>query len=185
MKIILATLHAKYIHASLSLPCLAAAGSGVPGTETVIHEFTVNEPCGDILRTLMEEDADLVAFSCYIWNVEQTLRIISDLKKLRPEIFVVVGGPEVSYTAEEFLLENKEVDCVVRGEGERTWRELLEVLAERAGPRDLRGCLPAGIMMRLEGGIVASRQRLPLEDLDEVSSLFAMGLGGLKKPLVY
>lgn len=185
MKIILATLHAKYIHASLALPCLAAARGGVPGTETVLHEFTVNEPLGNILRTLMEEDADLVAFSCYIWNVEQTLRIISDLKKLRPGIFVVVGGPEVSYTAEEFLMENLEVDCVVRGEGERTWKELLEVLADGAGLRDLRESLPAGITMRLEGGIVASRERAPLEDLDEVPSPFALGLVDLKKPLVY
>ncbi|MDD2539773.1 MAG: B12-binding domain-containing radical SAM protein, partial [Desulfuromonadaceae bacterium] len=79
MKILLTTLHAKYSHASLALPCLAVYCRDIPHTEIVIREWTVNEPREHLLKLVMAEQADLVAFSCYIWNIEQTLRIISDI----------------------------------------------------------------------------------------------------------
>src|SRR6266540_3703492 len=101
MKVLLTTLHAKYIHSSLALPCLAASCSSIPGCSIVIKEFTIHEPSDHILRAIVAENADIVGFSTYIWNIEQTVRVVDDLKKIAPETVVVLGGPE---TAEAELL---------------------------------------------------------------------------------
>jgi len=185
MKIALVTLHSRYIHASLALPCLAAAGTVVEGIETVIREFTVNEPQALVLRSLAAEEADLVAFSCYIWNVEPTVRLASDLKKLRPETVIAVGGPEVSFTAEEFLRENEAIDCVIRGEGERTWVELTRILARQGATAGLPDSMPDGVTYRTGTAAISTPDREPIFDLDEIPSPFAMGLVDMKKPLIY
>src|SRR6266568_4395534 len=130
MKILLATLHAKYSHASLALPCLAVYCRDIPDTETTIREWTVNEPREHILRLVMAEQADLIAFSCYIWNIEQTLRIVSDIKKISPHTSIVLGGPEVSFGIFELMQDNPAVDFVIKGEGEETFRRLIVTLMQ-------------------------------------------------------
>ena len=129
MKFLLATLHAKYVHNSLALPCLAAACRGLEGVTPVIREFTINEPSDRVLRALVAEEADVAAFSCYIWNMEATLKLASDLKQLRPETFIILGGPEASFGVFETMSQHPAIDCVVRGEGEETFRELAAYLA--------------------------------------------------------
>jgi radical SAM superfamily enzyme YgiQ (UPF0313 family) len=191
MKILFATLHAKYVHNSLALPCLAAACAGMAGVESVIREFTVNETPDDLLRRVVAEEAELAAFSCYIWNIGQTLRLVADLKKVRPETFVVLGGPEVSYGAFELLERNRAVDCIVRGEGEQTFRELAAALqGESAGScredsADRRLHEIDGLVWRDGDDIVATPERAPLSDLDAIPSPFSCGLADLSKPLVY
>jgi anaerobic magnesium-protoporphyrin IX monomethyl ester cyclase len=185
MKILLTTLHAKYIHASLALPCLKAATSEIKGIRSVIREFTVNEHRSTVLRELVAEKADVVAFSCYIWNIEAILRIAADLKKLRPETLLVAGGPEVSYSAEEFLRDNRAFDCVICGEGEKTWQEFLAQLGEKRAAPILSKTIPAGIAFRDITGIVAAREREAIEDLDDIPSPFALDLVDTTKPLVY
>ncbi|HBA73705.1 MAG TPA: B12-binding domain-containing radical SAM protein, partial [Geobacter sp.] len=118
MKILLTTLHAKYSHASLALPCLAASCRDIAGAEIAIREWTVNEPREQILRLIMAERADLIAFSCYIWNIEQTLRIISDIRKIAPRTMIALGGPEASFGIFELMHANKGIDFVIKGEGE-------------------------------------------------------------------
>jgi len=185
MKIVLATLHAKYVHASLALPCLAASIADLDGIDTVIREFTVNEPPQSVLAELLGELPDIVAFSCYIWNVEQSLRIAGDLKKLRPSTLIVVGGPEVSFDAEVLLGRTEAVDFVIRGEGEQTWRELAGILS-RAEPFAANPeALPAGITWRSGDSILSSPDRHVVPDLDTLPSPFALGLVDTAKPLVY
>jgi anaerobic magnesium-protoporphyrin IX monomethyl ester cyclase len=167
------------------LPCLAAAVNGIHGIETVIREFTVNEPQSRVLRSLAGEGADLVAFSCYIWNVESTRRLASDLKRLLPGILIVVGGPEVSYTAEEFLRENEAFDCVIRGEGEKTWQEFMEAMARQGASCGLPDPMPAGVTWRSGAGITSTPDREPVACLDCCPSPFAMGLVDMNKALVY
>ncbi len=110
MKILLTTLHAKYSHASLALPCLAAYCRDIPGVDFTIREWTVNEPREQLLRLVMAEQADLIAFSCYIWNIEQTLKIVSDIKKIAPETLIVLGGPEASFGIFDLMHDNPTVD---------------------------------------------------------------------------
>ena len=122
MKILLTTLHARYVHSSLALPCLAAACTGIDGIDAVIREFTVNEPRDETLRRIVSEKADLVAFSCYIWNIDETLRLAADLKQVLPGTFIILGGPEASFGMFEIMERNPAVDFIVRGEGEETFR---------------------------------------------------------------
>ena len=184
MKTLLTTLHAKYVHASLALPYLAAACRDIEGIDLVIREFTINEPADRVLQQIIEEEADVLLFSCYIWNVEQTLKLVADLKQVRPGTFVVLGGPEVSYGVFDLLDRNPAVDCVVRGEGENVCRQLLEALRPDHSTTQRLGSIP-GITFRADGEIIASPGRDAIADLDVIPSPFAASLADLEKPLVY
>jgi anaerobic magnesium-protoporphyrin IX monomethyl ester cyclase len=181
MKIVLATLHSRYVHASLALPSLAATVAGIPGIEAVIRESTLAEPPGRILRKLEAEEADLYAFSCYIWNVEATLKIAADLKKVRPSALVVLGGPEVSYGSFELMERNPAIDVIVRGEGESTFREL--AVAAAAGEPDLAAI--DGLVYRDGERIESTPEREAMAELDLLPSPFAAGLVDFSKPLIY
>lgn len=185
MKILLTTLHAKYIHASLALPYLQAATTEISGIQSVIREFTINESRAGILREIVAEEADLVAFSCYIWNIELVARIAADLKKVRPGTILVAGGPEISYTAEEFLRENLAFDFVICGEGEKTWQGFLSFLRRKDDSSAKELTLPPGLAYRNETGIVAAQDQESIENLDDIPSPFTLGLVDTTKPLVY
>ncbi|GFO66394.1 B12-binding domain-containing radical SAM protein [Geomonas paludis] len=180
MKILLTTLHAKYVHASLALPYLASACATLPGIESTIVELTVNELPDQLLAKLYAERADVVMFSCYIWNTELTLKLASDLKQLSPDTFIVLGGPEVSFGSFDMMVRNGAIDCIVRGEGEESCRELLAALSQRGALEEI-----AGITYREGEEIIANPERSALADLDVIPSPFAAGLVDLKKPLVY
>ena len=187
MKTLLTTLHAKYSHASLALPCLAGYCRDIPGIDIVIREWTVNEPSEQLLRQIMAEQADLVAFSCYIWNIEKTLRIASDIKKIAPGTLIILGGPEASFGVFELMHGNPAIDFVVKGEGEAVFHRLLETIVDHGNSLGLEGPLQniAGLFFR-DGNDIASgplnRKHLPLDDLP---SPFEAGLIDLSKPLVY
>lgn len=180
MKVLFTTLHAKYVHASLALPYLAASCADLPGLELQILELTVNELQDHLLSKLHCEQPDVVLFSCYIWNTELTLKLASDLKQLLPGTFIVLGGPEVSFGAFDLMVRNGAVDCIVRGEGEQTCRELLQAVSCGLPLDDI-----AGISYRDRDEIVANPERGPIAALDTITSPFAAGLVDVGKPLVY
>lgn len=185
LKVLLATLHAKYVHSSLALPYLGAACRDIPAVETVIREFTINEHSNNVLDAVTRECADIVAFSCYIWNVEQTLRLASDLKKISPPVRIILGGPEVSFNPEEILGNNKAVDCIIRGEGEGTLRAFLSALSEKGNFDNALRSLPSGTAFRDGNDIFVTPLPEPISDLDSIPSPFAAGIVDLSKPLVY
>jgi anaerobic magnesium-protoporphyrin IX monomethyl ester cyclase len=180
MKVLLCTLHAKYVHSSLALPYLAAASAALPDVEIQILELTVNEHHEQLLAKIHDTDADVVLFSCYIWNTERTLRLASDLKQLSPHIFIGIGGPEVSFGSFDLMTQNHAIDCIIRGEGEESCRDLLQALREHGRLEEVEG-----ITFRERDEILANPERTPLADLDRIPSPFAAGLVDLKKPLVY
>jgi anaerobic magnesium-protoporphyrin IX monomethyl ester cyclase len=180
MKILLSTLHAKYVHSSLALPYLVSACADLPGLEFQILELTVNEQQDQLLSRLYAAQADVILFSCYIWNTELTLKIASDLKQLSPKTLIVLGGPEVSFGAFDMMVRNPAIDCIVRGEGEATCRELLQALREGVPLDDI-----AGITFREGEEVVANPERDAVSDLGLLPSPFAAGLVDLGKPLVY
>ena len=186
MKILLATLHAKYSHASLALPCLAVYCRDIPETEITLREWTVNEPREHILRLVMAEGADLVAFSCYIWNIEQTLRIVSDIKKISPQTRIVLGGPEVSFGIFDLMHDNPAVDFVVKGEGEETFRALIMTLMQEHPAMLQESLAEIGNLFFRDGSDILSG---PLSRknmlLDSLPSPFAAGMVDFSKPLVY
>lgn len=129
MKILLAAVNAKYIHSNLALYCLKSYAAS-KGQEAEIAEYTINQQTGEVLRDLYERNADVVAFSCYIWNIEFIKTVIKDYKKIRPQCEIWLGGPEVSYRAEELLTELPEVRGVMVGEGEETFARLAKEYRE-------------------------------------------------------
>jgi anaerobic magnesium-protoporphyrin IX monomethyl ester cyclase len=127
MKIVLSTLNAKYIHTSLALRYLKAYSGREFDIE--IAEYTIKDPAMNIVSDLYGREPDLVGFSCYIWNIEETITVIDMLKKVKPELKIVLGGPEVSYDTKYWMERLPQVDFIVMGEGEETFHHLLTELA--------------------------------------------------------
>ncbi|WP_127530635.1 B12-binding domain-containing radical SAM protein [Paenibacillus kobensis] len=128
MNIVLATLNAKYIHTSLALRCLKAfAEKDFPNIE--IAEYTIKDPAMNIVSDLFARRPAVVGFSCYIWNIEETIVVIDMLRKIMPEVKIVLGGPEVSYDTEFWMERIPQVDFIVVGEGEETFHHMLQELA--------------------------------------------------------
>ena len=123
MKIILATLNAKYIHTSLSIRYLKAYAA--PEYECELAEYTIKDPILNIVSDLYSRKPDVIGFSCYIWNIEETIKVISLLKKALPNVTIIVGGPEVTYDVKDWLDRIPTVDFFVLGEGEVTFKQLL------------------------------------------------------------
>ena len=97
--VLLSTLNAKYIHSAFGLRYLLA-NMGELRPRTRILEFDLKQRPIDIVETLLESDPEIVGLGVYIWNVLQTTEVVATLKRLRPDILVVLGGPEVSYETE-------------------------------------------------------------------------------------
>jgi anaerobic magnesium-protoporphyrin IX monomethyl ester cyclase len=173
MKVLLTTLHSKYIHASLALPYLQAYCQ--PLAEFEIREYTVNEPKESVLARIVASRADVVCFSVYIWNRSATLELVSCLKLIAPQLKIVLGGPEVSFEKRAFF-EQHPLDALIRGEGERPLRRLLSAWRDGTSVSGIRGVQTA-FEDPLENDL--------LEDLDEIPSPFASGLVDLKRGLVY
>ena len=125
MKILLTTLNTKYVHTNIALKYLYET---IKDKNTVLKEFTINEPIGKVLREIVKENADVVAFSVYLWNVEEILKLSENIKKINKNVKIILGGPEVTYQSEKILKENSSVDYVIIGEGEETFPALINYL---------------------------------------------------------
>ena len=125
MKILLAECNAKYIHSNLAVYDLKAYSSDYD-EHVILREYTINQPKDEILKDIYSSGADVVCFSCYIWNISFVRELIRDLVKILPKTAFWAGGPEVSYDAEKFLTEMPEMTGVMVGEGEKTFHDLLE-----------------------------------------------------------
>lgn len=130
-------MNAQYIHTNLAVRSIAAyiAEQGV--VPPPIAEFTINQHEDRVLQLLYQHRADVYLFSCYIWNVEPILRLAENLHKLLPQAIFVMGGPEVSYRADEILRQNPAVSAVIVGEGEEKCFRLLQILQDCG---DLTSC---------------------------------------------
>lgn len=113
VQILLTTLNSKYIHMNLAIRLLYSLNRSFPGLGW--REFTIKEDPDAIAGACCEYD--VVAFSCYIWNISQTLEVCRRIKKQKPGVQILLGGPEVSYDFEA-LLKNHEIDFIISGEGE-------------------------------------------------------------------
>lgn len=123
MKVILSTLNAKYIHTSLAIRCLKAYSE--KDFDIELAEYTIKDPVMNIVSDLYQRGADVIGFSCYIWNIEETIKVINILKRVMPEVKIVLGGPEVSYDVEDWMNRLPNVDFIIVGEGEETFHQLL------------------------------------------------------------
>lgn len=99
-RIILSTLNARHIHSALGLRYLLA-NMGEQQKDTIIREFTLEKRAADIAEQLLAESPRIIGFGVYIWNIEETTRLVGVLKSIAPEVIIILGGPEVSYEWEQ------------------------------------------------------------------------------------
>ena len=135
MKTLITTLNSKYIHKSLSLRLLYVATKEYH--EVDFKEYTIKEDLDTIANDIIEQKVQVVAFSVYIWNVDLIKILIDKLKKMDPQLVIVIGGPEVSYEIDYFL-DNFKIDYLISGEGEVAFKELLDCL-ETQQPINIQG----------------------------------------------
>ncbi|MGL5439471.1 MAG: B12-binding domain-containing radical SAM protein, partial [Filifactoraceae bacterium] len=159
MKVLLGTLNAKFVHTNLALRYLEEAIK----SETIVDrkEFTINEDQDGILYRILHGGYDIVAFSCYIWNINKILELASNIKKVEPRIKIILGGPEVSYESKELMEKNEFIDYIISGEGEESLRELIKALKFNGSYTEV-----SGLRYRKEEKIILNEINV-LEDLSE------------------
>ncbi|MEG0830548.1 MAG: radical SAM protein [Anaerovoracaceae bacterium] len=167
MKILLTTLNAKYSHTNLALKYLYMAGEGIC-ENLEIKEFTINNSRDYVFTELVSGGYSVICFSCYIWNIEQTLDLCADLRKAQPKLKIILGGPEVSFDAEKFVLKHKFLDLVMVGEGENIFKELCQVFEGKLNIVQVKG-----IIYRNEGKIFVNPPALPV-NFEEVPFPYEM-----------
>ena len=164
MNVVLSTLNSKFIHSSLALRYLKAYGEA-HGQAYDIVEYTINMPVLHILSDITEHDIDVLGFACYIWNIEMTLHVVDMVKAVRPDIKIVLGGPEVSFTADELLERCPNIDYIVQGEGEEAFHALVTAL--QVGNDGLDPVIP-GVRGRRNGSILGSAEAVEVRDLSTI-----------------
>jgi radical SAM superfamily enzyme YgiQ (UPF0313 family) len=132
--ILLVTLNAKYIHASLGLRYLYA-NLGELQSDTAIREFTIKTRPIDIVESLLEDEPSIVGFGVYIWNIEETYAVIAQLKTVAPHIKIIVGGPEVSYETESHPIRHL-ADYIVTGAADLSFYQLCKDILDKRAPVD-------------------------------------------------
>lgn len=136
--IVLATLNAKYIHASLGLRYLLAnmdvhGGAGLK-SQTQLREFVITQPPLLIVEQLLALNPKVIGLGVYIWNVVETTQVVQLLKALRPDIKIVLGGPEVSFETDSQEI-CRLANYVITGWGDVSFPKLCRALID--GPQPL------------------------------------------------
>jgi radical SAM superfamily enzyme YgiQ (UPF0313 family) len=130
--IVLSTLNARYLHASFGLRYLLA-NLGELRSRAALAEFTLEERPLELAERLLALEPRIVGLGVYIWNVAPTTALVAVLKRLRPDLVVVVGGPEVSYeTTDQEIV--RLADYVVTGEGDLAFAALCRALLSGSPP---------------------------------------------------
>lgn len=173
MNIIICGINARYSHSSLSLLCLKHAAK----CEIKTIEFSINDSVCAIVRSLAQAKPDAVGFSCYIWNIEHVLKAASSLKKILPDCFILLGGPEVSYDGEELMRLRPFIDMIIRGPGEAPFSHF----AERFGSGDISDTPSACIR---SGGAVITTPCAPAYDLSDTPFMYG-DLSALENKTIY
>lgn len=159
MKTVLAVLNSKYVHSSLALRYIKAYCSEY---DIEIFESTINENILNNALKIIERSPEIIGFSCYIWNMEATLKLCSIIKEVKPEVQIVLGGPEVSYDADKVIKNYDYIDYIITGEGEIPFKELLGALSNNLnGLSDI-----AGLVYRDTDEVIINGRCKVIEDLN-------------------
>jgi radical SAM superfamily enzyme YgiQ (UPF0313 family) len=138
--IVLCTINARYIHASLGLRYLYA-NMGDLQPQTKLQEFTLEQRAEDIVELLITPSVKIIGFGVYIWNVTLTTEVVRLLKVIRPDISIVIGGPEVSYELDDQPI-GKIVDFTVTGAADIRFGELCQEILSEQNPGKTVSSLP-------------------------------------------
>ncbi len=158
---VICCLNSQYIHSSLAPWCLLAGARRYcdEGVYAEVIEGTINEKTSDVLKRISELRPQVVAFSCYIWNIGAVMQLVQLLKNELPEAVIILGGPEVSYNAAEILNKEPLVQYIISGEGERPFALLLNAIHGGYAADGI-----PGISLRTDGRVVEALPYVSDED---------------------
>lgn len=127
MKVIISCLNSKYVHASLSPWCLLAGVREFSDNkyDISVMESTINGDTDSFAGKIIDKKPDIVAFSCYIWNITKTLEVCRYIKE-HHNCKIVLGGPEVEYRSKDILEKYEYIDYVLSGEGEWVFPDFID-----------------------------------------------------------
>ncbi|WP_334292127.1 B12-binding domain-containing radical SAM protein [Alkalithermobacter thermoalcaliphilus] len=165
LKILLTTLNSKFVHTNLAIRYLKAYVKDL--IQVDIKEYTINNTIDYILKDIYKEDYSVIGFSTYIWNIEETLKIASSIKKVSPHIKILLGGPEVSYDYDEIMKNNSFIDYIIYGEGEETFREFVKYILKDKDIKDIDG-----IVYRKKENVIINKERELLKDLNLIPTIY-------------
>ena len=172
MKILLTAINAKYIHSNLAVYSLKAYA----GNESVeLAEYTINQQKDDILIDIYKRKPGVLCLSCYIWNLDYVEAIIREVHKLRPDMPIWVGGPEVSYDSVDVLNRLPQITGVMKGEGEETFSELCKLWSDESlDAKDTELYLKSmkGITWRMADGSIMENPWREIMDLSDVPFVY-------------
>lgn len=131
--IVLTTLNARYTHASMGLRCIRA-NLGELRDSSLIDEFIIGQQTNEIVEKLLAHQPKMIGFGVYIWNVDETTKIVALLKRVAPAVVIILGGPEVSFEIDDQRI-CQLADYVITGWGDVTFRKLAQALLH--GPKPL------------------------------------------------
>lgn len=167
MNIVLAAINAKYIHSNLAVYSLKSYAHEYKDDISIV-EYTINQQVDDILMDLFKQKADVICFSCYIWNLKFVEAIVRELSKILPHVSIWLGGPEVSYDAKDVMERLPEIEGVMFGEGEETFLELVRYYKREI----LKLESITGIAYRSEKGEIKVQKWRPVLDLSTVPFVY-------------
>ncbi|HBH3656309.1 TPA: B12-binding domain-containing radical SAM protein [Clostridioides difficile] len=163
MKILLTTLNSKFIHTNLAIRYLKEFVRDL--IEVSMKEYTINNDLDYILKDIYKNEYDIILFSTYIWNVGDIVKLCDNLKKIRPNTKIALGGPEVSYDSYEAMKKYDFVDYILYGEGELIFRDLVLHLQGKMEINDING-----LVYRQGNEIIVNKPMELLQNLDEIPS---------------
>ncbi|MDN9379525.1 B12-binding domain-containing radical SAM protein [Clostridioides difficile] len=163
MKILLTTLNSKFIHTNLAIRYLKEFVRDL--IEVDMKEYTINNDLDYILKDIYKNEYDIILFSTYIWNVGDIVKLCDNLKKIRPNTKIALGGPEVSYDSYDAMKKYDFVDYILYGEGELIFRDLVLHLQGKMEINDVNG-----LVYRQGNEIIVNKPMELLQNLDEIPS---------------
>ena len=166
MKFLLVAVNAKYIHSNPAIYSLRAYAGKELSAHVELAEYTINQQLQEILADLYRRKPDVIGFSCYIWNWNMIQELLVELPKVLPKTEIWLGGPEVSYDADKILEKYPFLSGVMIGEGEATFKEVLEYYVSR---EETAGTLESIPGLYLRTGYTAPRA---LTDLSSIPFLY-------------
>lgn len=177
LNVVLLALNAKFIHSSLALRYIKTYCNDYEDQIT-LFESSINNYDDEIIKALYKLSPDVLGISCYIWNMSMVTRLIPTIRKILPDTTIILGGPEVSYDGEG-LFKTLDIDVVMEGEGEVTWKEYLDYRIKGIG----RLSEIDGIIYKEGGEVKRNKKRQPL-DLKELPFVYD-SLSELEHKIIY
>ena len=172
MRVLLTAFNSRFTHSSLALRYLAAACRQAK-QEIAVYEPTIQTPLTSVLMDVYRHKPDIIGIAVHIWNRDLSLALAAAVKQVMPTVKVIVGGPEVSYAAEQTLRENSAIDAVIMGEGD-------ELFPMVVGDLTTTGNFVSrpGLAFRIDGEIVVNGEPLEVASLDALPFAYADAIPG-------